>query len=169
MKSAIVPAQITTVEDKIAGNLSLIQLLLLIIPLFGASIDYIIFPPNLNFALYKIIISILSAFIFCVLALRIKGRILLQWARVILLYNLRPKYYVFNKNDSNLRNNNQLNLAETKLENDGKINQTYESQLPRLQVADVVYLEQIISNPQANLTFKRSKKGGIDVLINEIK
>lgn len=56
MKTSIVPAQITTVEDKVAGNLSLPQLFLLSAPIFIGSLVYLIFPPFMGAASYKLVI-----------------------------------------------------------------------------------------------------------------
>ena len=53
MKVRSIPAQITTVEDKIAGNLNLTQILLLMIPVFWLMIVYTIFPPYMEFSVYK--------------------------------------------------------------------------------------------------------------------
>ena len=46
MKTAIVPAQVTTVEDKVAGNLNLTQLLLIASPVFVRGVIYAVFPPS---------------------------------------------------------------------------------------------------------------------------
>src|SRR6266487_1064357 len=98
MKSSIVPAQITTVEDKVAGNLSLSQLLLLAAPVFIGSAIYIIFPPSLGAAAYKLAIVTIIGVIFGLLAIRIKGRIMLLWVITIARYNLRPRHYIYDKN-----------------------------------------------------------------------
>jgi len=45
MKTTTVPAQVTTVEDRLAGNLSLTQLLLLVCPVFVSCLIYVVFPP----------------------------------------------------------------------------------------------------------------------------
>ena len=37
MKMTVVPAQVTTVEDRIIGNLGFSQILLLIVPVFAAA------------------------------------------------------------------------------------------------------------------------------------
>jgi hypothetical protein len=169
MKATIVPAQITTVEDRIAGNLNLSQLLLLMIPLFFGSIEYIIFPPTLHFAPYKIGMAVIIVAIFSTLAMRIRGRILLQWTNVILSYNLRPRYYVFNKNDTRFRNESIYNANKTTAEKHIKVKRSHKLRQLKLDTADVVHLQQIVSDPRAKLTFRRTKKGGMDVLITEIK
>src|SRR5665213_4365185 len=103
MKVTVVPAQVTTVEDRIAGRLGLSQLLLLAAPIFGGSALYIILPPAMNSSAYKLVIIITLMLICSTMAIRIKGKIVLLWLIVILRYRLRPSYYVFNKNAVNGR------------------------------------------------------------------
>src|SRR5438045_2898426 len=103
MRTTIVPAQITTVEDKIAGNLGLSQIMLLIAPVFGGSSLFVIFPPFFNYAAYKVVLIAITALLCGMLAVRIKGKILLFWLIAVLRYNLRPAYYVFDKNSMHNR------------------------------------------------------------------
>src|SRR6266481_1290090 len=103
MIATVVPAQIITVEDKIAGNLALSQIVILMIPLISALIIYIIFPPVMKFSLYKISMSLVIALLSLPLAIRMKGEILFRWITILLRFNLRPGMYVFNKNDQTQR------------------------------------------------------------------
>src|SRR6266702_3116458 len=103
MRTTTVPAQITTVEDKIAGELSLIQLLLLVAPIFGGAAIFVVLPPFFTSAPYKIVIIVCIAVLFAMLAIRIKGKIVLTWLLILTRYNTRPRYYLFNKNDTHLR------------------------------------------------------------------
>ena len=110
MRTRVIPAQITTVEDKIAGNLNLTQILVLMAPVFFSTVVYALFPPTLLLVWYKITLSLI-AFVLCViLSLRIKGKVVLNWIVILLKYSLRPKYYVFNKNEQYLRT---LDLPKT--------------------------------------------------------
>lgn len=168
MKSTVVPAQITTVEDKIAGNLSLSQLLLLVTPAFIGCAIYVILPPFLDMAAYKAVLMAIVLTAFALLAIRIKDKILLQWALIILRYNVRPRYHVFDKNSSHLRD-----VARTKPEETVKeplaAKEVKHVQLPQLSTADAVMLEGIIANPKANLRFMTDKKGALNVRFNEVK
>jgi hypothetical protein len=103
MKNTIIPAQITTVEDKIAGNLSLTQIMLLMLPVFWGIVLYAIIYPQMEISTTKIILAVIVFIISSVLAIRIKGKLIANWLIVILKFNLRPKYYLFDKNDSYLR------------------------------------------------------------------
>src|SRR5215204_1042792 len=103
MRTTIVPSQVTTVEDRVAGRLGLSQLLLLISPIFGSSIIFVVLPPFFNYAVYKVVLIVCVASLSALLAIRIKGKILLFWAITLLRYNTRPRYYLFNKNSAHTR------------------------------------------------------------------
>lgn len=100
MKTTTIPAQITTVEDTIAGNLTLSQILLLIAPVFGSTAVYAILPPNMSMVLYKLILMISVSVVFMTLAIRIRGKLVVNWLKIMTEYALRPHTYVFNKNTS---------------------------------------------------------------------
>ena len=103
MRTTSIPAQITTVEDKIAGNLNLTQVILLVVPVLLSTFVYGVLPTRLRFTPYKIPLIILTCMIFFVLSLRIKERVVINWLMVLAAYKLRPHWYLFNKNDLFLR------------------------------------------------------------------
>ena len=103
MRTRVIPAQITTVEDKIAGNLNITQIGLLMVPIFFGTLVYMLFPPIMYIAWYKLAVILFVLFISVLLALRIKGKVVLHWVIILIQYNLRPKYYLFNKNDDYAR------------------------------------------------------------------
>ena len=65
-----------------------------------------------TYATYKIVVIVCFAVLCGTLAIRIKGKILLLWVVVILRYNLRPRFYVFNRNNEHLRDVSQPVKAE---------------------------------------------------------
>lgn len=99
MRTTIIPAQITTVEDKIAGSLNMTQILLLMAPVVWTALVYTVFFPTMKLAPYKLALILVVTALCLVLALRIKDKIVAAWLGVLLHYRLRPKYYLFNKND----------------------------------------------------------------------
>src|SRR5579872_7146430 len=103
MRTTIIPAQITTVEDKIIGSFTMPQLVMLMIPVLWTTLVYALFPVPMHITWYKIPVVLLVVIVSVVLSLRIKGKVMIQWLEVILRYNLRPQYYVFNKNTMYLR------------------------------------------------------------------
>ena len=73
MKVTVVPAQVTTVEDRISGNLSMSQIALFAIPIFCGSLLYAVLPPSMEVSLYKLIAIGILSLLSCQLAIRIKG------------------------------------------------------------------------------------------------
>ncbi len=98
MRTTVIPAQVTTVEDTIAGNLTLTQIILLILPVLFSTAIYAVLPEKLSFTLYKIPLMGIVSLIFVVLAQRIKGRLILNWIVLLTTYFVRPHLFVFNKN-----------------------------------------------------------------------
>ncbi len=103
MRTTVIPAQVTTVEDKIAGNLNLTQIMLLLAPVLINTGIYVILPEAMHFSIFKIILISIIFIVFILLSLRIKDRVLLNWVAILAAYFLRPHLYVFNKNSSYLR------------------------------------------------------------------
>jgi hypothetical protein len=166
MKVTVVPAQVTTVEDRIVGNLSLSQLMLLVAPIFGATVLYVILPPNLHDAPYKLVVMVVLALVCGLLAIRLKGKLVLLWLVVILRYRLRPRYYVFNKNTSVGREPDLPVVASE----EETITSTPKARIrvPQLSLGEMARLKEIIEHPAANLTFKTTRKGDLNVFITEI-
>ena len=168
MKSTTVPAQVTTVEDKIAGNLNLAQLLLLAASVFGGFALYIVVPPMMHFSILKIAMCLGIMLIFASLAIRVRGRILALWIGTILRYNLRPRYYIYNKNDTYLRQPEELAKTEQKkvtvIEKEATAHRPFE-----IPIRQIVQLETAVADPRAQLAFETTKKGNLHVRITEIK
>ncbi len=169
MKTQVIPAQITTVEDKIAGNFNLTQILLLMLPVFWAAAIYSLLSPGLQFAWYKLPV-ILIVFVLCVLlSLRIKGKVLLNWLILIFRYNARPKYYVFNKNENFMRTLN-LPLFEKKekaLASKTPVKKEVKRGAPSFSIRDLVRFENLITNPKYSFSLKSGKKEGLHVAVEQ--
>lgn len=171
MRSQPIPAQITTVEDKIAGNLNLTQIILLMVPVFFTTIAYAIFPPQMHLAVYKFPLVLLVLIVSLVLSMRIKGKVVLNWLVIVLGYNLRPKYYLFNKNDTHLRildlpvfekkQRKIFKKAPAKLEKSVSI--------PIFGLNDLVKLQTFMSSPKYSFVLKPGKKGGFNVSVGQIQ
>ncbi len=171
MRTTIIPAQITTVEDKIAGNLNFTQILLLMSPVFWAAIIYILLPQSMHLSWYKVgLIFVVFAFS-GILAIRIKDKIILQWLQVLLRFNLRPKFYVFNKNDSYLRVIDLPNLEET---HSKAVRRSHKaSDLKTLNISsdikEFVQMESLLIRQKLNLSYTAGKKGGLHVAFEQIQ
>lgn len=159
MRTTIIPAQITTVEDKIAGNLNFTQLILLVIPLIINCLVYTLLPEKMHLNQYKIVLMLTSFFIFAILAFRIKGKVLVNWLILIVQYNLRPKYYIFNKNDLSERKI-EITLGEKEVNAKTKVTITRESSA----FSDLANLEKLLTKKTESIKFKPNK-GGIYVAV----
>ena len=100
---ATVPAQITTVEDKLTDFLSVRQFAILMVPAVISIMTVISLPPFSMMSPYKWFIIGAACILLVPLTIRLKGKILLDWLVIYLRYMGRPRYYVFDKNTSFLR------------------------------------------------------------------
>ena len=167
MKMTVVPAQVTTVEDRIIGNLGFSQILLLIVPVFTATGIFTLLPPFMGGALYKYVLMGVVALLFGLLSIRIKGKILASWLVTILRYNLRPKYYLYNKNTESLRE-----TYPTKKEEPEKATTTKTQRhtaRPQLDIPATARVLATIENPAAKVRFETGKKGNLHVRLTEIE
>jgi len=167
MKTAIVPAQITTVEDRVAGNLSFSQLILLIAPLFTGGVIYALVPPFTEVTVFKTVAVVTLTLACFTLALRIKGRLVLDWIVLISKYNSRPRVYVFNKNHRYLRA--QPKPATVKVKQETPTGEPSTVVVKDIAVKDLIYLEELLADPRADFHLRKSKKGALNVNIKEIK
>jgi len=167
MRTRIIPAQITTVEDKIAGNLNMTQIGLLILPVFLGTLTYCFFPPHMHFAIYKVIAITLILIICIALSLRIKDKVVINWLSILFRYNLRPGFYVFNKNDIHQREiyaftNVKKTQKQAILKKEAKVKNNLLSK-------DLMKIKEYLKNPDYALSLKPNRKGGFYVALDEIQ
>ena len=164
MKTTVIPAQITTVEDKIAGNLNLTQIILLLSSLFVGTFVYTVLPNKIQFTAYKIPLIIFQFVLFAGLSIRIKGRIVLQWLIVLLRYWLRPRIYIFDKNELYLRNVQGLKQKSV----ESAPNPSKQKSMDLMQGKSVPSeILMPLSEKQKRLGFKFGKKGKLNLAIYE--
>jgi hypothetical protein len=169
MRTTIVPAQITTIEDRVAGRLGLSQLLLLISPIFGGSLIFVILPPFFNYAPYKAVLIVCAASLSALLAIRIKGKILLFWIITLLRYNTRPRHYLFNKNSAHTREIVLQNDIDDEPVEEVATQTVAVARKVNLTTAERVQIEDLIANPAANVHFIANKKGELSVHLTEVQ
>lgn len=169
MRTSIVPAQITTVEDKIVGNVSVQQAALLGIPLLFGFVVVILFPPSGRFVPYKVAI-VAAMFILCgLLAARIRGRIVVKWLILFAIYCSRPKYYVYDKNTLYLRDEIQIETEEAKSLVDIPETKKIRFKTPTINPHEFARLEQLALDARSRMKFEVGKKGELNVRITEVK
>ncbi len=168
MRISIVPAQITTVEDKIIGNITVQQAMLLGVPILVGFIIAIVFPPAGQFVTYKIAI-VLGLFAICgSLAIRIKDRIIAKWIKLFVVYSARPLYYVFDKNSTYLRNHEESEVVAETTEDVKPIKKPV-TLTNNISPKEFVRLEQFATDARAGMKFEVGKKGELNVHITEVK
>jgi len=91
VKQTIVPAQVTTVEDKIVGSVSFKQLLLFVTPVFMGVLTYAFIPPFMSFGLIKIFLWSLLSIVCFTLAIRVKQQLIIDWLVIIGRFRRRPR------------------------------------------------------------------------------
>ena len=165
MKTTIIPAQITTVEDKIAGSLSLTQILILMTPVFWAGVTYVFFNPTMTLAWYKVFMVIPIFVISFVLSLRVDDKLIANWLILLLRYNFRSKYYVFNKNDVYLRDLEQSLTGKKEVKSVALLG--LKKKVPSRPVGVVGQIA--LESDKEKIAFKTNAKGGINVTFNQIE
>lgn len=168
MKVTVVPAQVTTVEDRIIGNLGLSQVLILVVPVFASALLFAVLPPAMGSAAYKYVIMVIIVLLACILAIRIKGKILALWLVTVLRYNVRPKYYLFDKNTSAFRQDYPP-IIIPKVDKKTDTTEKKQSARPRLNTPETAKVLAVIENPAAKFRLEANKKGGLNVRLTEIE
>jgi hypothetical protein len=168
MKTTVVPAQVTTVEDRIVGNLSFSQMIFLIIPVFASAAIFAVLPPLMGAAVYKYVIIGLFVITCSTLAIRIKGQILAVWFVTILRYNVRPKYYLFNKNVATLREDYPIRINKGE-QRDAPAKSKQRVIQPKLDIPATARVLAALENPAANVRFETTKKGALYVRFTEVE
>jgi hypothetical protein len=157
MKSVVVPAQITTVEDKIVGSLSFSQIILLVFSLIVGTAFYGLIAPKLHLSTFKAILMILQFMFFGGLALRYQGRILADWLILYLRFKSRPRVYTFTKND--LPSRMQPEAIKELVEKPVRHVVQKTKKIKNKKTAPTPLIE----NAGSIISIKPSKKGGLDV------
>lgn len=165
---AVVPAQITTVEDKLTDFLSVRQFAILMVPAVISIMTVISLPPFSMMSPYKWVIIGVSCLLLVPLVIRLKGKILLDWLVIYLRYISRPRYYVFNKNNSYLRDigekeQKEAVVAETTKQRHNPFATEGISEKERLR------LQALVEQGDIKLEYRVNKRGQIDVIATEIK
>ncbi len=160
-RTTAVPAQITTVEDKIIGSLSMMQLILLGSALIGSGLLFLFFAPASRISILKIVLLVVLNLLCCGSAFRYKDELLVKWAVLGLRYTSRPRRWVYDKNSVYAR---PLRQIETKTAAEKLVAKevTYEP-IDALDTPARVRLEHLMRDPAAQVRFVNTK-GGMKVV-----
>lgn len=154
MRTTIIPAQITTVEDKVAGSLNMIQVLILMTPILWTAIVYILLTPSMKLTSLKLVLIIISTTISGVLALRIKDKIVAEWLGVLLKYSLRPKYWLYNKNDTTNRTIDVPDIPDIALVSRKLSKKNISKHKTEINISDLVRFEQLIDSGKVAVRYQ---------------
>lgn len=167
MRSTIIPAQITTVEDKIAGSLNFTQMILLMIPVLWSLLLYAFFPPVMHLNSVKDILISLVFIVSVILAFRIRGHIILEWILIYGRYSLRPSYYVFDKNDPLYREivpPVKTKTTETKVSATDSTAKVHSS----IPIKALISLDTLLTDARGKVQFKALKDGRLNVAYQQV-
>lgn len=158
MRTTIIPAQITTVEDKIAGTLNMTQILILMFPILWTAIMYILLAPSMKLVPYKLLL-ILGVTILCfILSLRIKEKIVAEWLGILIAYRIRPKFYLFNKNDLTGRTVDIPTLPTEVVLTKKTAKKISKTKDQAVSLSDIVKLEHLIESGKVALRYQVGAK-----------
>jgi hypothetical protein len=165
VRTHTIPSQVTTIEDRIAGNLSLTQILLLILPILLCIAVYAFFPPLSQLTILKTSMCFCVFFFSGTLAIRIKDKLILDWTIILSRFLLRPERYVFTKNcilEREYYPPEKL-LKPRKTTTKPK---TERSKQTSLLTQEIIELDQLLNRHNVALRFASNKQGGIDVVMD---
>lgn len=158
MKTTIIPAQITTVEDKIAGSLNMTQILILMFPVLWTALIYILLPVPMKLSSYKVGLIAACIFICIVLAIRVKEKIIAEWLGIILKYRLRPKYWLFDKNDLTSRQLDIPDIPNIAVSPRKKSAKSTRIHAADVAIADLVKVQNLIDTGKVAIRYQFEKK-----------
>lgn len=157
MRTTIIPAQITTVEDKIAGSLNMTQILILMFPVLWTAIIYILLPIPMKLTSYKVILIFVCVALCITLAIRIKDKIVAEWLGILFRYHFRPRYWLFNKNDTTSRTIDVPDIPDIALLPQRVVRKSSEKALD-VKVADLVKIQDLIDSGKVAIRYQFEKK-----------
>lgn len=154
MRTTIIPAQITTVEDKIAGSLNMTQILILMFPVLWTALLFIVCLPTMKLVPYKFILIGLVTLICLILVIRIKDKIIAEWLGVVFRYHFRAKYWLFNKNDLTNRIVDVPDILDVAASPRKASKKATHKSKTEVGISDLVRLEQLINSGKVAVRYQ---------------
>lgn len=167
MKTAIVPAQITTVEDRIAGNFTFSQLGFIAAPVVLGAAIYVLSAPKLQLSILKLAMILALFVLITPLAVRIHGKTVAAWLVVCIRYSLRPRVYVHTKADLMGRDQRPVQAAASGESAAAKSDKPVMPEARPLH--EHIRVKQLLEDPTISVSFEVAQNGGIDVSLTPIK
>ena len=101
----------------------------------------------------KLVLIIISTTISGILALRIKDKIVAEWLGVLLKYRLRPKYWLYNKNDTTNRTIDIPDIPDIALVSRKSSKKVASKQKTEINITDLVRFEQLIDSGKVAVSY----------------
>jgi hypothetical protein len=137
------------------------------LPVFFGIVLYAMIYPVMKISLVKIILASIIFLVCAILAIRIKGKLIVNWLIVILKFNLRPTYYIFDKNTTYLRDIYLPKIKKTKKAiktQKVKVKTKYRQTIGETETHK---LNHLIKNQ--SISYKLNRGGAINVAFEQIK
>ena len=168
MRVSVVPAQVTTVEDRIIGYLGFIQILILVSAILCGAVVFVVLPPMMGEAWYKygIIAAVLT--VGSILSIRVRGVILAHWVSIIVRYNQRPMYYVADKNTMAYRQRDKDKDDQAYMPVHTSPGTVSCHQPVLLDASARAKARAVIDDPAAHIRIATDTKGGVHVRITQV-
>ena len=122
-------------------------------PILWTAIVYILLMPSMKLTSLKLVLIIISTTISGILALRIKDKIVAEWLGVLLKYRLRPKYWLYNKNDITNRIVDIPDIPDIVLVPRKSSRKVINKQKTEINIADLVRFEQLIDSGKVAVSY----------------
>ncbi len=168
MRVSVVPAQVTTVEDRIIGCLGFMQILILVSAILCGAGVFVMLPPMMGEAWYKYGIIAAVLVVGSILSIRVRGVILAHWVSIIVRYNQRPMYYVADKNTTayRQRDKDKDDQAHTPVHTSPRAVSRH--QPVHLDASARAKARAVIDDPAAHIRIATDTKGGVHVRITQV-
>ena len=176
MRVSVVPAQVTTVEDRIIGCLGFMQILILVSAILCGAGVFVVLPPMMGEAWYKygIIAAVLT--VGSILSIRVRGVVLAHWVSIVVRYNQRPMYYVADKNTTAYRQRDKDididididDQAHMPVHAHASFGTANRHQPVHLDVSARAKARAVIDDPAAHIRIATDTKGGVHVRITQV-
>lgn len=168
MRVSVVPAQITTVEDRIIGCLGFMQILILVSAILCGAGVFVVLPPMMGEAWYKYGIIAAVLVVGSTLSIRVRGVILAHWVSIIVRYNQRPMYYVADKNTTAYRQRDKDKDDQAHMPVHTSPGTVSRHQPVLLDASARAKARAVIDDPAAHIRIATDTKGGVHVRITQV-
>lgn len=168
MRVSVVPAQVTTVEDRIIGCLGFMQILILVSAILCGAGVFVVLPPMMGEAWYKYGIIAAVLVVGSTLSIRVRGVILAHWVSIIVRYNQRPMYYVADKNTTAYRQRDKDKDDQAHMPVHTSPGTVSRHQPVLLDASARAKARAVIDDPAAHIRIATDTKGGVHVRITQV-